>query len=251
MIARSETSARPRGSIQTTHTGDRARGSCTARSTIRRCGPGFRRRAQSLPNLSTRRCWPGVGLRRYGMSIENVATETLSASSSLVIGAAIRRSRLCWLLPCRSIAAAQARSGNIVSAVRHKACSRLWTASILSGVAYMTALTACGWVAFDLHYHSSPVGLVVFASFLPSLIITPSPVSSSTATPADDVASESGRNLNELECRSPQNQNRSEAEGEEVCGRPRLRATRTGPTQRARPISRSPVVTMSEEICPT
>lgn len=37
----------------------------------------------------------------------------------------------------------------------------------------MTALTACGWVAFDLHHHSSTVGLVVFASFLPSLIITP------------------------------------------------------------------------------
>ena len=44
---------------------------------------------------------------------------------------------------------------------------------MLSGVAYMTALTACGWVAFDLHHHSSTVGLVVFASFLPSLIITP------------------------------------------------------------------------------
>ena len=37
----------------------------------------------------------------------------------------------------------------------------------------MTALTARGWVAFDLHHHSSTVGLVVFASFLPSLIITP------------------------------------------------------------------------------
>ena len=37
----------------------------------------------------------------------------------------------------------------------------------------MTALTACGWVAFDLHHHSSTVGLVVFASFLPSLVITP------------------------------------------------------------------------------
>ena len=37
----------------------------------------------------------------------------------------------------------------------------------------MTALTACGWVAFDLHHHSSTVGLVVFASFLPALIITP------------------------------------------------------------------------------
>ena len=49
----------------------------------------------------------------------------------------------------------------------------LWSASILSGVAYMTAVTACGWVAFDLHHHSSTVGIVVFATFLPSLIITP------------------------------------------------------------------------------
>src|SRR5262245_14373835 len=37
----------------------------------------------------------------------------------------------------------------------------------------MTAVTACGWVAFDLHHHSSTVGLVVFATFLPALIITP------------------------------------------------------------------------------
>jgi len=43
----------------------------------------------------------------------------------------------------------------------------------MSCVGHMTALTACGWVAFDLHHHSSTVGLVVFASFLPSLIITP------------------------------------------------------------------------------
>ena len=61
----------------------------------------------------------------------------------------------------------------IFSAVRHRRFRPLWTASILSGVAYMTGLTACGWVAFDLHHHSSTVGLVVFASFLPSLIITP------------------------------------------------------------------------------
>ena len=59
------------------------------------------------------------------------------------------------------------------SAVQHKRFRPLWTASILSGVAYMAAVTACGWVAFDLHHHSSTVGLVVFASFLPSLIITP------------------------------------------------------------------------------
>src|SRR3989475_5667726 len=70
------------------------------------------------------------------------------------------------------IVAGADRAG-IFSAVQHKRFRPLWTASILSGVAYMTALTACGWVAFDLHHHSSTVGLVVFASFLPSLIITP------------------------------------------------------------------------------
>src|SRR5262244_1552452 len=59
------------------------------------------------------------------------------------------------------------------SAAQHTRFRPLWAASILSGVAYMTALTACGWAAFDLHHHSSTVGLVVFASFLPSLIITP------------------------------------------------------------------------------
>jgi MFS family permease len=71
-----------------------------------------------------------------------------------------------------SIVAGGDRAG-IFSAVRHRRFRPLWTASILSGVAYMTALTACGWVAFDLHHHSSTVGVVVFATFLPSLIITP------------------------------------------------------------------------------
>src|SRR5262245_53009338 len=61
----------------------------------------------------------------------------------------------------------------IFSAVRHGRFRRLWIASILSGVAYTAALTACGWAAFDLHHHSSTVGLVVFASFLPSFVITP------------------------------------------------------------------------------
>jgi MFS family permease len=61
----------------------------------------------------------------------------------------------------------------IFSAVRYKRFRPMWTASILSGVAYMTALTACGWVAFELHHHSSTVGVVVFAAFLASLIITP------------------------------------------------------------------------------
>jgi MFS family permease len=59
------------------------------------------------------------------------------------------------------------------SAVQHERFRPLWTASMLSGVGYMTALTACGWVAFELQHHSSTVGLVVFASFLPSFIITP------------------------------------------------------------------------------
>ncbi len=71
-----------------------------------------------------------------------------------------------------TIVAGQERAG-IFSAVQHKRFRPLWTASMLAGVAYMTALTACGWVAFDMHHHSSTVGLVVFASFLPSLIITP------------------------------------------------------------------------------
>ena len=71
-----------------------------------------------------------------------------------------------------SIAAGKERAG-IFSAVQHERFRPLWAASILSGVAYMTAITACGWAAFDLHQHSSTVGLVVFASFLPSLIITP------------------------------------------------------------------------------
>jgi MFS family permease len=71
-----------------------------------------------------------------------------------------------------NIVAGGDRAG-IFSAVQHKRFRPLWTASIMSCVAYMTALTACGWMAFDLHHHSSTVGLVVFASFLPSLIITP------------------------------------------------------------------------------
>ena len=61
----------------------------------------------------------------------------------------------------------------IFSAVPPRRFRPLWTGSILAGVAYMTALTACGWAAFDLHHHSSTVGLVVFAAFLPSWVITP------------------------------------------------------------------------------
>ena len=71
-----------------------------------------------------------------------------------------------------NIVAGEDRAG-IFSAVQHKRFRPLWTASVMSCVAYMTGLTACGWMAFDLHHHSSTVGLVVFASFLPSLIITP------------------------------------------------------------------------------
>jgi len=71
-----------------------------------------------------------------------------------------------------NLAAGEDRAG-IFSAVRHVRFRPLWTGSILSGVGSMTTVTACGWVAFDLHHHSSTVGLVVFASFLPSLIITP------------------------------------------------------------------------------
>jgi len=71
-----------------------------------------------------------------------------------------------------NIVAREDRAG-IFSAVQHRRFRPLWTGSIMSGVAYMTALTACGWVAFDLRHHSSTVGLVVFAAFLPSLVITP------------------------------------------------------------------------------
>ena len=71
-----------------------------------------------------------------------------------------------------NVAASEDRAG-IFSAARHKRFRPLWAESIMSCVGYMTALTASGWVAFDLHHHSSTVGLVVFASFLPSLIITP------------------------------------------------------------------------------
>jgi MFS family permease len=69
--------------------------------------------------------------------------------------------------------ATRGHRAGIFSAVQHRRFRPLWTGSILSSVAYMTALTACGWVAFDMHHRSSTVGLVVFASFLPSLIITP------------------------------------------------------------------------------
>src|SRR5262249_45664161 len=71
-----------------------------------------------------------------------------------------------------NIVASENRVG-MFSAVLHKRFRPLWTASILSGVAHMTTITACGWVAFDLHHPSSTVGFVVFATFLPSLIITP------------------------------------------------------------------------------
>src|SRR5262245_24027629 len=74
-------------------------------------------------------------------------------------------------MPTDSVASAD-REG-IFSAVQHQRFRPLWAASILSGVAYITSLTASGWAAFDLHHHSSTVGYVVFASFLPSLVITP------------------------------------------------------------------------------
>jgi MFS family permease len=69
-------------------------------------------------------------------------------------------------------AASTDRAG-IFAAMHHTRFRPLWLSSALSGVAYMTVLTARGWVAFDLHHHSSTVGLVVFASFLPSLLVTP------------------------------------------------------------------------------
>src|SRR5262245_48560125 len=71
-----------------------------------------------------------------------------------------------------NIVVSEDRAG-IFSAVQHKRFRTLWTASILSGIAHLTALTACGWVAFGLHHHSSTVGLVMFATFVPALIVTP------------------------------------------------------------------------------
>lgn len=67
----------------------------------------------------------------------------------------------------------QSERSGIFAAVYQPRFRSLWLASIASGIGYMTVLTARGWVAFDLHQHSSTVGLVVFASFLPSLLITP------------------------------------------------------------------------------
>src|SRR5262245_13927658 len=45
------------------------------------------------------------------------------------------------------VVADKERAG-MFSAVQHKRFRPLWAASILSGVAYMTAITACGWAAF-------------------------------------------------------------------------------------------------------
>jgi len=65
------------------------------------------------------------------------------------------------------------RTPGVVVSLRHPQYRRLWTATMLSAVANWTVLTGRGWVAFDLHHHSSTVGLVVFASMLPYLIVTP------------------------------------------------------------------------------
>lgn len=59
------------------------------------------------------------------------------------------------------------------SALEYRRFRALWIGSVMASVGYMTVLTARGWVAYDMHRQSSTVGLVVFASFLPSLIITP------------------------------------------------------------------------------
>ena len=79
----------------------------------------------------------------------------------------------CSLRPMAGNSAAGVDRAGVFAALQHARFRPLWSASILAGVAYMTVLTARGWVAFDLHHHSTTVGLVVFASFLPSLVITP------------------------------------------------------------------------------
>ncbi|MGE0540991.1 MAG: MFS transporter [Dehalococcoidia bacterium] len=61
----------------------------------------------------------------------------------------------------------------VFSSLRHDQYRRLWLATLLSTVASWTVLTGRGWFAFDLHHHSSTVGLVFFAAMLPYLLVTP------------------------------------------------------------------------------
>jgi MFS family permease len=61
----------------------------------------------------------------------------------------------------------------VFSSLQHPQYRALWTATSLSAVANWTLLTGRGWVAYDMHHHSSTVGLVVFAAMLPYLFVTP------------------------------------------------------------------------------
>ena len=61
----------------------------------------------------------------------------------------------------------------VFAALQHGSYRSLWTASVFASIAYLTVLTARGWVAFGVDNRASTVGLVVFASFLPSLVIIP------------------------------------------------------------------------------
>jgi len=61
----------------------------------------------------------------------------------------------------------------VFASLQHPQYRVLWGATTLSAIANWTLLTGRGWVAYDLHQHSSTVGLVVFASMLPYLLVTP------------------------------------------------------------------------------
>lgn len=65
------------------------------------------------------------------------------------------------------------RDLSVFSSLHHQQYRRLWMATLLSTVASWTVLTGRGWFAFDLHHHSSTVGLVFFAAMLPYLLVTP------------------------------------------------------------------------------
>lgn len=68
-----------------------------------------------------------------------------------------------------------ARGGGdgVFSSLSHSQYRALWTAQALSAIANWTVLTGRSWVAFDLRGQSGTVGLVVFASMVPYLFVTP------------------------------------------------------------------------------
>lgn len=61
----------------------------------------------------------------------------------------------------------------VFSSLRHQQYRALWTAQALSSIANWTVLTGRSWVAYQLYGQSGTVGLVVFASMVPYLFVTP------------------------------------------------------------------------------